>query len=171
MTAVKEVWDLLLLLSFDLRNESHYFYQQKWVYSKEQRIAIQDELAMEKAIGKFNKGEDHYFIEKKEEVKRGCLKKSPLEQSEISCDDSFSLASCWSSQFLIGNGIYVSLLGLVINYPFLLMIYVLWPVIHNSSCDSHRVVLHERSLSNSVLVRSPFINFYTFNSNGNEKCI
>lgn len=45
----------LLLLSFDLRNESHYFYQQKWVYSKEQRIAIQDELAMAKAIGKFNK--------------------------------------------------------------------------------------------------------------------
>ena len=45
----------LLLLSFDLRNKSQYFYQQKWVYSKKQRIAIQDELVMAKAIGKFNK--------------------------------------------------------------------------------------------------------------------
>lgn len=45
----------LLLLSFDLRNKSQYFYQQKWVYSKEQGIVIQDELAMAKAIGKFNK--------------------------------------------------------------------------------------------------------------------
>lgn len=45
----------LLLLSFDLRNKSQYLYQQKWVYSKEQGIVIQDELAMAKAIGKFNK--------------------------------------------------------------------------------------------------------------------
>lgn len=47
----------LLLLSFDLRNKSQYFYQQKWVYSKKQRIAIaiQAELVMAKAIGKFNK--------------------------------------------------------------------------------------------------------------------
>ena len=118
-----------------------------------------------------NKGEDHYFIEKKEEVKTGCLNKNPLEQSEISRDESFPLASCWSSQFLIGNGIYVSLLGPVINDPFLLIIYVLWPVIDNSSCNSHGVVLHKRSLSNSILVRSPFFNFYTLNSNENEKCI
>lgn len=82
----------LLLLSFDLRNKSQYLYQQKWVYSKRAGNCNSGVWASHgKSNDKFNKqGKDHYFIEKKKEVKIGCLNKNPLEQSEISRDDSFS---------------------------------------------------------------------------------
>ena len=36
---------------------------------------------MAKTIGKSNKEEEHYFMEKKEEVGKCCLEGSPLEQS------------------------------------------------------------------------------------------
>ena len=49
------------------------FYLQKWVYSRIAENWNLGQACYTKAKGKSNKGEEHYFIEKKEEVGRGCF--------------------------------------------------------------------------------------------------
>lgn len=47
-------------------------------------IAIHNKQATAKIIGKSSKVEEHYFIEKKEEVERGCAEgKSSGEKQEV----------------------------------------------------------------------------------------
>lgn len=51
------------------------------ILQEEQRIAIWDKQATAKPqAGPANKREEHYFIEKEEEIGRGALSRSPLER-------------------------------------------------------------------------------------------
>lgn len=54
------------------------FYQQKWVYSRIAENCNLGQACYIKAKGKSNKGEEHYFIEKKVDVGRGCFESKSI---------------------------------------------------------------------------------------------
>ena len=72
-----------------------------------------------------NKGEEHYFT-KKEEVGRDCLRKSPLERSKSWGWWGFSPTELQGWSISCGRcSVFLSLLGPVIDDPFLLAVLLL----------------------------------------------
>ena len=67
------------------KQKNQLFYQQMGLFENSKGVAIQDKQPIAKAIGKSNNGEECYFIEKKEEVGRGCFEpKSTGEKRDFS---------------------------------------------------------------------------------------
>ena len=85
-----EVFHQSLIVS--LKNKS-YFTRKKNMFIQEwQRIATQDMPHVAKPqAGPTNKGEDCYFMNKKEEVGKGCFEQKSLGENQVQGDEGFSL--------------------------------------------------------------------------------
>ena len=81
---------------------------------------ISGQTSYNKAIGESNKGQEGYFMEKKEEVER----KSSGERQEFRVMISHG-PSCWDGPFLVGDAMHISVSGPGIHDSFLSRILLL----------------------------------------------
>lgn len=65
-----------------LKNESYFTRKKSGIIWEQQRIAIWDKKAITKTIGKYNKGEEHYFMEKKKEVGSACFEPKSIGENQ-----------------------------------------------------------------------------------------
>lgn len=105
----------------------------RWVYSGIMEKCIQDKYAVAKPEASPT-NEGWYFMEKKGEVRGTCSEGKPSGKKQ---KFKVMMVSHWpnrrGSQFLVGDAMHIfSLLGPVIDYPFLLRILLLRCVIDTS---------------------------------------